>query len=148
MFISGRNVFDTVRKVNQMSLEKQPFSEEGYALMGAAFEVHNEIGGGLAEEIYQQSLQIELELRSIPFRVRQELKVFYKNRELSKRYIPDLMVYDKVVVELKSVSALLPEHEGQLMNYMRISKSPVGYLINFGPIGKLEYKRFILSEFL
>ncbi|MDA1231963.1 MAG: GxxExxY protein [Planctomycetota bacterium] len=131
-----------------MSSGKQPFSEEGYALMGAAFEVHNEIGGGLAEEIYQQSLEIELELRGIPFRVRQELKVFYKNRELSKRYIPDLVGYEKIVVELKSVSALLPEHEGQLINYMRISKSPVGYLINFGPIGKLEYKRFILSEFL
>lgn len=79
-----------------MSSGKQPFSEEGYALMGAAFEVHNEIGGGLAEEIYQQSLEIELELRGIPFRVRQELKVFYKNRELSKRYIPDLVGYEKL----------------------------------------------------
>ena len=116
--------------------------------MGAAFEVNNELGGGLAEEIYQQSLEIELELRGIPFWSKHEIPVFYKQRELKKRYIPDLMVYDKIVVELKSVSALLPEHEGQLINYMRISKSPIGYLINFGPIGKLEYKRFILSEFL
>ena len=131
-----------------MSLEKQPFSEEGYALMGAAFEVHNEIGGGLAEEIYQQSLEIELELRGIPFWSKHEIPVFYKQRELKKRYIPDLVAFEKVIVELKSVSALLPEHEGQLMNYMRVSKSPIGYLINFGPIGKLEYKRFILSEFL
>ncbi len=73
---------------------------------------------------------------------------FSTRNETKKRYVPDLMVYDKIVVELKSVSALLPEHEGQLINYMRISKSPIGYLINFGPIGKLEYKRFILSEFL
>ena len=131
-----------------MSLEKQPFSEEGYALMGAAFEVHNEIGGGLAEEIYQQSLEIELELRGIPFWSKHEIPVFYKQRELKKRYIPDLVAFEKVIVELKSVSALLPEHEGQLMNYMRVSKSPIGYLINFGPIGKLAYKRFILSEFL
>lgn len=72
----GPDIFDPLRKVNQMSSGKQPFSEEGYALMGAAFEVHNEIGGGLAEEIYLQSLEIELELRGIPFRVRQELKVF------------------------------------------------------------------------
>ena len=131
-----------------MSSAKQPYSEEGYALMGAAFEVHNEIGGGLAEEIYQQSLEIELDLRGIAFRSRPEVAVFYKQRELKKRYIPDLVVYDKIVIELKSVSALLPEHEGQLMNYMRISRSPVGYLINFGPIGKLEYKRFVLSGFL
>jgi len=126
----------------------QPFAAEGYALMGAAFEVHNVQGGGLLEEIYQQSIEIELEMREVPFRRKQELKVFYKHRELEKRYIPDLVVYDQIIVELKAVSALSPEHEAQLINYMRITHSPIGYLINFGPIGKLEYKRFILSEFV
>ncbi len=126
----------------------EPYSEEGYALMGAAFEVHNVIGGGLLEEIYQQSLEIELELRSVPFRRKEELLVHYKGRVLDKRYIPDLFVYERIVVELKSVSAIAPEHEAQLINYMRITRSPIGYLINFGPIGKLQYKRFILSEFL
>lgn len=126
----------------------EPYSEEGYALMGAAFEVHNVQGGGLLEEIYQQSLEIELELRGIPFRRKEELKVYYKGRELEKRYIPDLFVHERIVVELKSVSALAPEHEAQLLNYMRITRSPIGYLINFGPVGKLQYKRFILSEFL
>ena len=126
----------------------EPYSEEGYALMGAAFEVHNVQGGGLLEEIYQQSLEIELELRDIPFRRKEELKVYYKGRELDKRYIPDLFVHERIVVELKAVSALAPEHEAQLLNNMRITRSPIGYLINFGPIGKLEYKRFILSEFL
>ena len=127
--------------------QDQPFSEEGYSLMGAAFEVHNILGGGLLEEIYQQSLEVELELRGIPFRRKQELKVFYKSRELEKRYVPDLIVFEKIIVELKAVSALCPEHEAQLMNYMRITRSAVGYLINFGPIGKLQYKRFVLSEF-
>jgi GxxExxY protein len=126
----------------------EPYSEEGYALMGAAFEVHNVQGGGLLEEIYQQSLEIELELRGIPFRRKEQLKVYYKGRELEKRYVPDLFVYKRIVVELKAVSALAPEHEAQLMNYMRITRTPIGYLINFGPIGKLQYKRFILSEFL
>ncbi len=129
-------------------MPNQPFSEEGYALMGAAFEVHNIQGGGLLEEIYQQSLEIELELREIPFRRKQELKVFYKDRQLEKKYIPDLYVFDRIAVELKSVSALTPDHEAQLLNYMRITRSPIGYLINFGPIGKLQYKRFIVSEFL
>lgn len=76
------------------------------------------------------------------------MKVYYKGRELEKRYIPDLFVHGRIVVELKSVSAIAPEHEAQLMNYMRITRSPIGYLINFGPIGKLQYKRLILSEFL
>ena len=126
----------------------QPFAQEGYDLMSAAFEVHNVQGGGLLEEIYQQSLEVELELRSIPFRRKQELSVYYKGRELKIKYIPDLFVFERIVVELKSVAALCPEHEAQIMNYMRITGQPIGYLINFGPIGKLEYKRFILSELL
>ena len=128
-------------------LEK-PFSEEGYALMGGAFEVHREIGGGLLEEIYQESLEIELAERGIPFRAKNEIAVFYKGRKLKKRYIPDLVVHEQVVVELKLVKELDPAHEAQLINYMRLSRQPVGYLINFGPIGKLQWKRFILSEFV
>ena len=131
-----------------MSNSDQPFAQEGYDLMGAAFEVHNVQGGGLLEEIYQQSLEIELELRGIPFRPKQELTVFYKNKELAKKYIPDLFVFDRLVVELKAIRALEPVHEAQLINYMRITHQPVGYLINFGPIGKLEYKRLIIPELL
>lgn len=127
--------------------DNAPFSKEGYELMGAAFEVHNEQGGGLLEEIYQQSLEVELGLRSIPFQIKPSVNVFYKNTLLKTKYVPDLVVAGSIVVELKAVSALAPEHEAQLINYMRITKSPVGYLINFGPLGKLEYKRFVLSEF-
>ena len=116
--------------------------------MGAAFEVYNEQGYGMGEEIYQESLEIELELRGISFRSKQELSCFYKGRELKKRYVPDLFVFGCLVVELKAVSQLLPEHEGQLINYMRITKQPVGYLINFGHKDTLEWKRFILSELI
>lgn len=126
----------------------KPFAEEGYALMAAAFEVHNIQGGGLLEEIYQESLEIELELRGISYERKAELKVFYKGRVLNKTYIPDLLVFDNLVVELKSASALTPENEAQLLNYMRITRHPVGYLINFGPIGKLQWKRFLLSEYI
>lgn len=126
----------------------QPYAEEGYRLMGAAFEVHNVLGGGLLEEIYQQSLEFELRLQSIPFQSKRELNVFYKGQVLAKKYIPDLTVCGRMIAELKAVSALSPEHEAQLLNYMRITRTPVGYLINFGPIGKLEYKRMILSGYL
>lgn len=129
-------------------MKAEIYKDEGYKLMGASFEVYNQEGFGLAEEIYQECLEIELELRSIPFRAKQELACFYKGRELKKRYIPDLFVLDCLVVELKAVSQLLPEHEAQLLNYMRITKQPVGYLINFGHKDTLEWKRFILSEFI
>jgi GxxExxY protein len=122
------------------------FKEEGYRLMGAAFEVFNELGYGMAEEIYQQSLEIELHLQGIPFLTKHELKVYYKNRELDTRYKPDLFVFDGIVVELKAVAELAPEHEAQLFNYMRIARKKVGYLLNFGHKGTLQWKRFVLSD--
>ena len=137
-----------MKKGERMKEQDQPFAEEGYALMAAAFEVHNVLGGGLLEEVYQESLEIELELRDIPYLHKAELKIYYKDRQLKKTYIPDLLVFDNLVVELKSASALAPENEAQLLNYMRITRHPVGYLINFGPIGKLQWKRFLLSEYL
>jgi len=122
------------------------FKEEGYKLMGAAFEVYNQLGYGMAEEIYQQSLEIELSLRGIPFRAKQELNVFYKDRQLDTHYKPDLFAFGGIVVELKAVTDLTSDHEAQLFNYMRIARQPVGYLINFGRKGELQWKRFILSD--
>ena len=129
-------------------MKQEIYKDEGYQLMGAAFEVYNDRGHGLAEEIYQECLEIELDLREIRYQPKAEIKCFYKGRELKKRYIPDLFVLNCLVVELKSVSELAPDHEAQVMNYMRITRQPVGYLINFGHKGTLEWKRFILSEFI
>lgn len=121
------------------------FKQEGYDLMAAAFEVYNIQGYGMAEEIYQQSLEIELGLRSIPYVSKSVLEVFYKGHKLAAKYVPDLCVSGGIVVELKAVKAILPEHEAQLFNYMRISKTRVGYLLNFGSANKLEWKRFIFG---
>jgi len=120
--------------------------DEGYKFMGAAFEVYNELGYGMAEEVYQQSLEIELELRDIPFHTKRELAMFYKNRQLETCYCPDLLVFDGILVELKAVTELHPDHEAQLFNYMRISRLAVGYLVNFGKKGELQWKRFIVSD--
>src|SRR5204863_6158445 len=114
--------------------------------MRVAFEVYNDRGYGLAEEIYQECLEIELGLRGISFLTKAELKCFYKGRELQKRYIPDLFVFGCLVVELKAVTELTTEHEAQLFNYMRIARQPVGYLLNFGHKDELQWQRFILSD--
>ena len=113
--------------------------------MGAVFEVHKEMGGGLLEEIYEQSLEVELEIRNIPFTAKEELSVFYKNRELKTRYIPDLLVAEHLVVELKAVSNLLPEHEAQLMNYMRNHPTTSGILGQFrtNRKGRMETLRVV-----
>ena len=130
----------------KMAMNDQPLSKEGFELMGAAFSVHNELGGGLLEEIYHEAFEFELEQCQIPFNSKAPLNVSYKGRELRKRYIPDLVVHDCIIVELKALSSLAPEHEGQILNYMRISEMPVGYLINFGPIEAVEWKRFVLTK--
>ena len=79
---------------------------------------------------------------------KRELVCFYKERELKKRYVPDLFVFNCLVVELKTVTELNADHEAQLYNYLRITRQPIGYLINFGHQGTLEWRRLILSEFI
>ena len=124
------------------------YKDQGYKLMGAAFEVYNDRRYGMAEEVYQESLEIELEIREIPFRAKPEITGFYKGRELRRRYVPDLVVFGSIVVELKAVTEVTSEHEAQLINYLRLTKRPVGYLINFGHKDTLEWKRIIFSEFI
>jgi GxxExxY protein len=124
---------------------REPFGEEG--LVGAAMEVYNQMGGGLTEPIYQECLELELELKGIPFDAFRELRTFYKGRELKKRYIPDLIVYEKIIAELKALKSLEPEHESQLLNYMHLTRSPLGYLLNFSPKSGLQWRRFLLNEY-
>lgn len=118
--------------------------QEGYDLMAAAFEVYNEHGHGFAEEVYQESLELELGLRKIPFFSKRELEIRYKGIVLRKRYVPDLVAFEGIVAELKAVKCLLPEHEAQLLNYLKATGFRVGYLLNFGCQAKLEWKRMVL----
>ena len=127
---------------------KEPLAEEGYRVVGAAMEVYNHLGFGLLEPIYQEALEIELAACAIHFDAQRELDTFYKGSPLKKKYIPDLLVFERMVVELKEVKELLPEFEAQLLNYMRLTRSPVGYLLNFGRPSGLDWRRYILSEFL
>ena len=114
--------------------------------MGAVFEVYNELGYGMAEDVYQSALEVELSLRGIQFAAHAELNVFFKGHLLAPKYRPDLLVFGEIVVELKALKELCSDHEAQLFNYMRIARKKVGYLINFGKKGKLEWKRFIVDD--
>ena len=116
---------------------------DGYALIGACFEVYNEMGNGFLEEVYQESLELELTQRGIAFVAQPKLPIFYKGRQLQKHYEADLLVLDKIIVELKAVKSLLPEHEAQLLNYLKATGRHVGYLVNFGAHPKLDWRRRI-----
>jgi len=115
-----------------MSTAEELFQQQGYDFMAAAFEVHREMGHGFGEEVYQESLELELHQRNIPFAAKPKLPLSYKQQVLKKHYEADLIVLGEIVVELKAVKALAPEHEAQLINYLRGTRKRVGYLVSFG----------------
>lgn len=123
-------------------MSQDPLSQEGYDFMAAAFEVHTELGNGYTEDIYQEALEVELRARGIPFVPQAELAVLYKGKPLRRKLRPDLLVFGEIIVELKAASGLTSEHEAQLLNYLKATGKPVGYLVNFGSRDKLEWKRF------
>jgi len=120
----------------------EPMQQERYDFMAAAFEVYNDMGNGYTEDIYQESLELELAERKIPFHAQVELPICCEGKPLKKKFKPDLLVFKAMVVELKTASALTAEHEAQLLNYLKATGKPVGFLGNFGCREKPEWKRF------
>ena len=118
--------------------------DEVYAVAGAAMEVYYQLGSGFLEPVYQQALEIELGRRRIPFEAQKPLKLFYKDVELRKEYIPDFICYEQIIVEIKSLERLTNIETAQLINYLKITKMHVGVLINFGSRPKLEWKRYVI----
>lgn len=102
-----------------------------YQIIGSAMTVHTELNWGLLEPVYQEDLSIELSLRNIQNKREEEIKVYYKGYELDKKYKMDIIVGD-IIIELKSVVKLEAAHRVQLCNYLRLTKKPIGLLINFG----------------
>ena len=117
--------------------------EEVYRIVGEAMEVHGQLGAGFLEAIYQEAMEMELTERQIPFEPRKDLIVEYKGRPLLKKYIADLLCFGQIVVEIKAIDQLTGVDEAQLLNYLRATGCRVGLLINFGKVGKLEWKRMI-----
>ncbi len=112
---------------------RRPLAESSLTqeIIGAALDVHRELGPGLLESAYQGCMCRELGLRSVAFRSQVDLPITYKGCHIDGGYRIDLVVDERVVVELKSVEALLPVHVAQLITYLRLSKIKVGLLINF-----------------
>ena len=102
-----------------------------YKIVGAAMTVHSELKYGLLEPVYQEALCMELEQRNVEYCSEETLPIYYKGVLMKKQYRMDIVCGD-IVVELKSVEELLPEHRAQLFNYLRLTQKPVGMLINFG----------------
>ncbi|MBM3933378.1 MAG: GxxExxY protein [SAR202 cluster bacterium] len=123
-------------------IEKDPRT---FAIIGAAFEVHRQLGSAFLEAVYQEAFQLELAERSIPFKREIDLPIEYKGRLLSTGYRADFICYDSVIVELKAVSQFGGVEEAQVINYLKATGYGVGLLINFGA-KSLQHRRFALTH--
>ena len=117
--------------------------EECFKIVGACFEVYSEKGCGFLEAVYQECLELELGMQSIPFNSKPALALTYKGRALHQRYEPDFLCFEKIVLEIKAVRELADEHRAQVLNYLNATGFKLGLLINFGHYPKLEWERIV-----
>ena len=118
-----------------------PHLETTRAIIGAAYEVHRELGPGFLEKVYETALVQELNNRGVAARAQAEIAVSYKGQPVGA-YFADLVVDDAVICEVKAINSLAPEHEAQLLNYLKATGIKVGLLLNFGA-RRLQVKRMV-----
>ena len=109
-------------------------------IINACMEVHNELGNGFLEPVYQEALEEEFKIQGIPYVREKLLPVMYKGKQLKKEYYADFVCYDDIIVELKAVSVLSKPHKAQVLNYINAANKEIGLLINFGET-KLKWER-------
>lgn len=119
------------------------YKEEAYKIIGAAMAVHNELGPGFLEAVYQEALAIEFSERGIPFEQEVFHPIFYHGIQLKRKFRSDFTCYDKIITETKAQSFLTNIDKAQVLNYLKITNYRLGLLINFGA-GALEYERIVL----
>ena len=114
-----------------------------YDIIGAAMEVHSELGDGFLENVYQKALAQEFNIRNIKHNIEVKLPVFYKGIELDCYYQADYICFDDIIVELKALESITNEHKSQLLNYLKATKINRGIILNFGN-KSLQYQRMVL----
>ena len=120
------------------------YEQETYQIIGAAMKVHNELGPGFTEKVYQEALEIEFQRRNIPYEREKELNIVYDGVQLKQIYKADFVCYGKIIVELKAVSKLDDAHRSQVYNYLHATGYRLGLLLNFGCSDELEKERIVL----
>ena len=115
-------------------------------IIGCAFHVNNKLGHGFLEELYQRALEITFNREDIPFVRKKNLPIYFDGTLIADHYQADVICYDKVILELKAVSAISDEHVKQLINYLKATGIQAGLVINFGNPRKLEWKKVVFTN--
>ena len=137
------NTHKLKHKSAQIRMEEFPLKKECYNIIGCAMEVHNELGFGFLEAVYQEALQIVFEEKNVPYIREMILDVRFRNMVLAKKYVADFLCFNELIVELKAAETLTDKDISQVINYLKATNKKVGLLLNFGTT-KLQYKRIIL----
>ena len=139
---SSKDIYSAQRhrehKVAQRHMAELEYNNISKQIINAAIEVHNELGAGLLESVYEYCMLEELKRRGLIAERQVQLPVCYKGSKLDKDFYVDILVEDKVLLELKSVETILPIHEFQLLTYLKLSGKKLGLLINFN-VPQLKY---------
>ena len=123
---------------------KLVFKDEVHQIVGCAMEVLNTLGHGLLEKPYENALVVEFGLRGIPYRQQPRFDVEYKSVKVGE-YVPDLICFDRIVVDTKTIERITNHEIGQMMNYLKITGCKLGLLLNFKH-ARLEWKRIVLEQ--
>ena len=126
-------------------MENLNINQKTYKLIGVLFDVHRNLGRGFSEIVYKDAIEYEFKQLDIPFEREKEYAVKYKDTVLKHKFYADFVIYNEIILEIKTVDAFIKSHFNQCLNYLRVSGNEIAFLVNFNSVS-LEYKRFLLTK--
>ena len=126
-------------------LEEYLYKDESYKIIGLLFEVHKNLGKGFSEIVYKDALEYEFKINNIPFQREKEFSVNYKDTILIHKFFADFVVFDSIILEIKTVDCFNNAHYNQCLNYLKVSGYELAFLINFNQ-NSLEHKRIVRTK--